>query len=103
MIVDYQLEQNIYSDSAFLQDRLERMGPQEEGSLYVTDGAYCGEHNTNAAKEKNIRLITTALTGTEVPDIYADFEFSEEGNRPALPYPQRNRDSTICFEEKISC
>lgn len=176
VIVDYQLEQNIYSDSEFLQDRLERMEPQEKGTLYVTDGAYCGEHNTNAAKEKNIQLITTALTGTEVPDIYADFEFSEDGSkilrcpmgnvpqsccqsssnghfyvsfpkdvcmncphkeecrakehkksmflydiayrripcegqtvyenrriRSALLYPRRNRDSTLCFEEKISC
>lgn len=43
VIVDYQLEQNIYSDSQFLQDRLERMEQQEEGTLFVTDGAYCGE------------------------------------------------------------
>ena len=81
VIIDYQLEQNIYSDSQFLQDRLAGMEPQEEETVMVADGGYCGENNTETAREKNIRLVTTALSGTEVPDIYADFEFSEDGKK----------------------
>lgn len=81
VVIDYQFEQNIHSDSQFLQDRLEGMEQQEEGTVFVTDGAYCRENNTESAREKNIRLVTTALTGTEVPDIYADFEFSEDGKK----------------------
>lgn len=95
VIVDYQFEQNIYSDSRFLQDRLEGMGQQQEGTLIVTDGAYCGETNTKAAEEKNIRLITTALTGTEVPDIYADFEFSKDGSK-VLRCPMGNVPKSCC-------
>ena len=33
------------------------------------------------AKEKNVNLITTSLTGREAPDIIADFAFNEEGTK----------------------
>ena len=33
------------------------------------------------AKEQNVRLAPTAITGTEVPDIYADFKLNAAGNR----------------------
>lgn len=95
VIVDYRLEQNIYSDSRFLQKRLEGMERQEDGPLFITDGAYCGEHNTDTAKEKNIRLVITALTGTETPDIYADFEFSEDGTK-ILKCPMGNVPKSRC-------
>ena len=32
-------------------------------------------------KEKNVRLVTTALIGKEAPDALADFEFNEDGTR----------------------
>ena len=95
VIIDYQFEQNIHSDSQFLQERLENLEQQEEGTVLVTDGAYCGEGNTVSAKEKNIRLVTTALTGTEVPDIYADFEFSEDG-ATVLRCPMGNVPKSCC-------
>lgn len=79
VITDYQFEQNTYSDSQFLQDSLQKTDRQEEGSILVTDGAYCGAENTDIAASKNIKLVTTDLTGKDVPDIYADFEFNEEG------------------------
>lgn len=81
VITDYQFEQNTYSDSQFLQDNLQKTDYQEDGSVLVTDGAYCGAENTALAASKNIKLVTTDLTGKDVPDIYADFEFNEEGTR----------------------
>lgn len=81
VITDYQFEQNTYSDSRFLQDSLQKTDCQEDGSVLVADGAYCGAQNTNLAATKNIKLVTTDLTGKNVPDIYADFEFNEEGTR----------------------
>lgn len=81
VITDYQFEQNTYSDSRFLQDSLQKTDFQEDGSVLVADGAYCGAQNTNLAATKNIKLVTTDLTGKNVPDIYADFEFNEEGTR----------------------
>lgn len=43
VITDYQFEQNIYSDSRFLKDSLERTEVQEEKSTLITDGAYSGK------------------------------------------------------------
>lgn len=81
VITDYQFEQNTYSDSRFLQDSLQKTGCQKEGSILVTDGAYCGAENTAPAASKNIKLVTTGLTGKDVPDIYAGFELDKEGTR----------------------
>lgn len=47
----------------------------------VTDGAYFGEGNQREAKKKNITHATTAISGCDVPDIYADFELNEEHTR----------------------
>lgn len=53
VVTDYAYEQNIYSDT----------------------------ENSALAKEKNVNLITTSLTGRETADIMADFEFNEEGTK----------------------
>lgn len=37
--------------------------------------------NVVEAADKNVYLVTTGLKGTDVADIYADFKFSEDGNR----------------------
>ena len=81
VVTDYQFEQNIYSDSRFFKDNLERKGASEEETVVVTDGAYFGEENRREAEKKNITLITTAISGCDVPDIYADFELNEDRTR----------------------
>ena len=81
VIVDYQYEQNIYSDSRFLGDHLDQLLPQEAPAFIVMDGAYSGQMHRDAAAEKNVKLINTSLKGTPVPDIYADFEISEDGEQ----------------------
>lgn len=96
VIIDYQFDQNIHSDSQFLKDRLESMGRQEEKTIIVTDGAYCGESNSISAEEKNIQLVTTALTGIEVPDIYADFELSADGKQ-VLRCPMGHVPKSSCY------
>ena len=57
------------------------MEKSEEEILLVTDGGYDGQDNIAPAKEKNVRLVTTALIGKEAPDVLADFEFNEDGTR----------------------
>ena len=81
VITNYQFEQNTYSDSKFLQDNLQKTERQKESSVLVTDGAYYGAENANMAASKNIKLVTTDITGKEVPDIYADFELNEESTK----------------------
>ena len=92
--VDYQFEKNIYSDSQFVKDYLDKQPVSEEGAVLVTDGGYCGYENVKQAAEKNVDLITTDLKGADVADIYADFKFSEDGNEiiscPAGHKPKSN-------------
>lgn len=95
VITDYQFEQNTYSDSQFLQDNLHQKEREEKNSVLITDGAYCGAENTALAASKNIRLVTTDLTGKEVPDIYADFVWNEEGDR-ILKCPAGNVPVSCC-------
>lgn len=81
VITDYRYEQNTYSDSQFVREHLEGMDKQKEATVLVADGAYSGTENTKLAAGKNVELITTALTGKPAPDIFADFEFNEEGTK----------------------
>ena len=80
IVIDYQYEQNTHSDSQFLKEALEAEPVHEEPVTIVTDGAYAGSQNQERAKEKNIELVTTNLTGRETEDIMGDFE-------PKFPRP----------------
>lgn len=94
IVVDYQFEKNLYSDSQFVRDYLEKRSVSEEKTLLITDGGYCGYENVKQAAGKNIHLITTNLKGTDVADIYAGFHFSEDGKQiiscPAGHKPKSN-------------
>ena len=81
VVTEYQYEQNNHSDSQFIREHLDGMEKQEERTVIITDGSYCGMENTQLAAQKNVELITTNLTGKPAPDILADFEFNEEGTK----------------------
>ena len=79
LVMDYSYEQNIYSDSHFLQDYLNQLPTDYEGGILVADGAYAGQNTTNLAKEYHIDLITTNFTGYKPADCLAEFHFTEDG------------------------
>ena len=81
VVTDYQYDKNTHTDSLFLQESLSAMEKSEEEIILITDGGYDGQDNIALAKEKNVRLVTTALIGKEAPDALADFEFNEDGTR----------------------
>lgn len=81
VVTDYQFDKNTHTDSQFLQETLATMEKSEEEIVLVTDGGYDGQDNIALAKEKNVKLVTTALIGKEAPDVLADFEFNEEGTK----------------------
>ena len=81
VVTGYGYETNNTSDSAMLRDHLEKMGKQEQEILMVTDGAYAGEDNVKLAAEKNIKLVTTDLPGSDVPEIIGEFELNEAETR----------------------
>ena len=109
IIEDYQYEQNTHSDSQFLKETLDGMEKQAETATIVTDGAYSGMQNEELAAEKNVRLVTTNLTGREAEDIMADFEFSEDGRKvikcpgghepKSCSYNQGTGQCTISFQK----
>lgn len=78
-MTDYQYDKNIHTDSQFLQESLSQMDRSEKEIVLITDGGYAGQDNFALAKEKNIKLITTALIGKEAPDALADFTFNDDG------------------------
>ena len=96
VVTDYQLEQNNYSDSQFLKDSMERNDAPEEPSTLVADGAYCGENNQQLAEQNNTTLVTTAVSGTKVPEIYADFKLNEAGTR-VLECPAGHTPKSSCY------
>lgn len=81
LITNYQLEQNTYSDSQFMQDYLEEIGPQEERVTIAADGAYSGSNIDEKAADNNVTVFNTNLTGREAKDIAADFKFNDDGTR----------------------
>ena len=78
VIIDYQFEQNTYSDSQFLNDSLEKMEPQEETVIIATDGAYPTPTNQKLAESKNVQIVSTNMTGRKANDICADFVMNKE-------------------------
>ena len=80
LLTDYAYEQNIYSDSQFLNDHLDKIPVYKQKVTMVADGAYGGELNVKKAAEHGINLITTNFTGRKPADICADFIFSEDGH-----------------------
>ena len=99
IVTDYQYETNNYSDSAFLQDSLDKMGEQAETVTIVADGAYSGEGLEEAAAENNVTLINTNLTGKEPDEFLAGFELNDEGNR-VLRCPAGCDAKSCSFNEK---
>lgn len=81
LVMDYSYEQNIYSDSHFLQDYLNQLPTDYEGGILVADGAYAGQNTTNLAKEYHLDLITTNFTGYKPADCLAEFQFTEDGKQ----------------------
>jgi len=81
VVTDYRYEPNTYSDSQFLQDSIAETDKQDEETILITDGGYGGGKNIDLAREKNVRLITTALIGKDAPDVLAEFEFNNDGTK----------------------
>lgn len=74
-------EANSHSDSAFCKEYLESRPDGAEAEVLITDGGYGGSGNQELAREKNSKLVTTALTGKAVGQIFSGFRFSGDGTK----------------------
>ena len=96
VVTDYAFEDNTKSDSSMLKDHLDKMEPQEEEVTIITDGAYSGTDNVAKAAEKNVKLITTDLSGKDVPEIIGEFKLNDEGTK-ILQCPAGNIPKTSSY------
>ena len=90
VITDYTVEQNNTSDSTLLKNHLTQMEKQDKKVIMIADGAYSGSENKELAGEKNVKLITTDLTGKDVNPVFAEFEFNKNGTR-VIACPAENQ------------
>lgn len=99
IVTGYDLEPNTHSDSSFAKEVIEEMGKQEEKTTLVADGAYASAENDALAKENNIDLVTTNMTGRKANDIHADFVFSEDG-KSIIKCPNGHAPKSCSFNPK---
>lgn len=81
LITDVGFEQNSYSDSKFCNEYLKSRPENAEPEILIADGAYSGKQNQELADASNTQLVTTALTGKVVAELFAGFHFSEDGTK----------------------
>ncbi len=74
-ITDFNYDPNTHSDQDYSREYIENNSDE----TIIADGAYGSVELQEAAKEKNIKLVTTALAGKEVDPVMAEYEFNEEG------------------------
>ena len=74
-ITDFSYDANTHSDQEYSREYIENNSDE----TMIADGAYGSVELQEAAKEKNIKLVTTALAGKEVDPVMAEYEFNEEG------------------------
>lgn len=98
IVTDYALEQNIHSDSDFTKETIADMGKQDKTVTIVADGAFGGGENISLAKENNIELVTTNLTGKASNDINADFELNADGTA-VVKCPGGHEPKSCCYNK----
>ncbi len=81
------LQPDIHPDSKFCQAEIEKMAEEEDHTVLVADGAYGSDGNFSKAKENGIELVSTALSGKDTPDLFADFEITEDQERIQIRCP----------------
>ncbi|HWT73171.1 MAG TPA: transposase [Mobilitalea sp.] len=79
LITGISYETNNHSDSAFCREYLESRSKDSDEEIMLTDEAYGDTENQMIAESKNVKLITTALTGRQPDAIMAGFKFTEDG------------------------
>jgi hypothetical protein len=100
-ITDFDYQKNTYDDSQFCQNVLDKMGTQEQSVQLVSDGAFFSVKNVEAASERNIELITGAVTNDVPNPLFTEFEVDEETNL-ITKCPAGNIPMTSRFNNKDS-
>jgi len=117
VITDYSFQQNSHSDIEFGKEAIENIGETvKEGDAkkieLIADGGFASEGNSQLAKENEIIFVTTSLTGTKPPEIFADFVINNEehkveqcpaGNEPQIQGRNQSTDTYSVVMGKEQC
>ena len=112
IVTEYDYQPNQYHDSQFCKDVIAGYEKQEETIRVVADGAYYGNSNIETAAEKNIELVTTAMTGSAPSEIHKDFIIDEEtkavvrcpaGYKPTYCWHNKKRDDYRLTFDREQC
>lgn len=100
IITGYDLQQNTYSDQKFSKDTINKLGKQEDKTTIVVDGAYYSQDLSEEAKENNIDLIPTGLTGRPIKNENKGFEkfIIDEKEHKVLMCPMGHRPVKSTFK-----
>lgn len=79
LILHAEIRENLFSDTNFMRIFLEARDSNDPPVIVVTDGAYISYEIQQLAKEKNVTLIATSLTGKPTNPLFAKFEITEDG------------------------
>lgn len=97
IVIDYAYEQNIYSDTKFLRDRIDELPVQDNETSLIVDGAYYNDDIVKAAAEKNIEVIPTALAVKKVRSNIDQFETDEKTTK-ILHCPAGHAPKSCCYK-----
>lgn len=79
IIIHADVEPNSVSDSTLAEKYIDQQPENGRKQTLTADGAYSGEKLSEMAKQKNIDIRNTSLSGSAPYDIDAEFEMSEDG------------------------
>ena len=95
LITGFAFEQNTHSDAEYTREYI----AENQGGTVIADGAYGSTELQAEAEEKDIRLITTSLTGKEPAEIAAEFVLSDDG-RTLISCPAGEAPVSTSYYEK---
>lgn len=112
IITQFDYQKNIHADHSFCAEVIDEIGIQTNKVTLIADGAYSGLDNVEKAKQNNIELITTALTGPAPSDIHSEFQIDTDkhqviccpmGHQPQYYNHNRKRDDYRITFAKEQC
>ena len=112
IITEFDLRPNVYTDTDFAKDTIERMGYQEKRVILSVDGAFASDETILLAEQNNIELIPTGLVGSATDEIILDFDIDEEtgkvnscpaGKEPIAQKYDEEKEEYVCHFDKKSC
>ena len=101
IIIDADVSPNTTSDTAMEKRFIEKQPDNGPAMQVEVDGAYDSAELEELARQKNIKITATSLTGKLPNDIFADFELSDD-KRSVVKCPMGNTPVSNKYNEKGS-